>query len=141
MSRINVLIEPRSLVDAHLLAEIRELPRVLNTVKSGKAKIGNKTDVFKLSSGHITFFYSRLKFLVIRHKDLIKEANLRGFKTLDYSESYKDLPQHLFNDWKPSKDVKQILVERISERLRGMRNLKYYREPITVEEAINKLNE
>ncbi|MGL5713267.1 MAG: pyrimidine dimer DNA glycosylase/endonuclease V [Paraclostridium sp.] len=141
MTRINASIKPATLTDQHLLAEIRELPRILNTIKSGKAKVENKTDVFKLGTNHTTFFYERLKYLVKRHKDLVNEANFRRFNVMDYSESYKDLPQHLFNDWKPSNEVKQLLVQRISERLRGMKNIKYNREPITVEQAIKKLEE
>lgn len=138
MTRINAAIAPYELTDQHLLAEIRELPRILNTVKSGKAKVENKTDVFKLSSGHVTFFYSRLQFLVSRHKELIKEANLRRFQTLDYSESYEHLPKHLLNDWKPSNEVRELLKERINERLRGMKNLKRNRQTVTLEEALIK---
>jgi deoxyribonuclease (pyrimidine dimer) len=138
MTRINASIRPIQLTDQHLLAEIRELPRILNTIKSGKAKIENKTDVFKLGSNHTTFFYGRLKYLVDRHKDLVNEANFRRFNTLDYSESYKDLPKHLFNDWNDA-EAKPILAERIKERLLGMRNIKYNRESITVEDAIKKL--
>lgn len=138
MTRINASIQPYELTDQHLLAEIRELPRILNTVKSGKAKIENKTDVFKLGIGHVCFFYPRLQFLVSRHKDLIQEANLRRFNTLNYSDSYKNLPKYLLNDWKPSNDVRELLKERINERLSGMKNLKRNRETITLEEALIK---
>jgi len=79
-----------------------------------------------------------LKFLVNRHKELIKEANFRQFNTLDYSESYKDLPQHLFNDWKPSNEVRELLKERINERLADMKNLKRNRKTVTLEEALIK---
>lgn len=140
MTRINASIRPIQLTDQHLLAEIRELPRILNTIKSGKAKVENKTDMFKLGTNHTTFFYGRLKYLVERHKDLVNEATLRRFNVMDYSESYKDLPKHLYNDWKPSNGVKKLLVERITERLTEMKNIKYNREPITVEEAIKKLS-
>jgi len=138
MTRINASIQPYELTDQHLLAEIRELPRILNTVKSGKAKIENKTEVFKLGSGHVTFFYSRLQFLVSRHKDLIEEANIRRFNTLNYSESYENLPKHLLNDWKPSNTVRELLKERVNARLVGMKNLKRNRLNITLEEALIK---
>ena len=140
MTRINASIRPIQLTDQHLLAEIRELPRILNTIKSGKAKVENKTDMFKLGTNHTTFFYGRLKYLVERHKDLVNEATLRRFNVMDYSESYKDLPKHLYNDWKPSSGVKKLLTERITERLTEMKNIKFNREPITVEEAIKKLS-
>ena len=84
MTRINASIKPIELTNTHLLAEIRELPRILNTVKSGKAKIENKTDTFKLGSNHTTFFYGRLKYLVNRHKNLVNEAKVRGFNIMDY---------------------------------------------------------
>jgi deoxyribonuclease (pyrimidine dimer) len=138
MTRINASIQPYELTDQHLLAEIRELPRILNTVKSGKAKIENKTDVFKLGSGHVTFFYPRLQFLVFRHKDLIKEANIRRFQTLNYSESYENLPKYLLNDWKPTNSVRELLKQRVNERLAGMKNLKRNRLSITLEEALIK---
>lgn len=138
MTRINASIQPYELTDQHLLAEIRELPRILNTVKSGKAKIENKTDIFKLGSGHVTFFYPRLQFLVLRHKSLIKEANFRQFNTLNYKESYENLPKHLLNDWKPSNAVRELLKERVNERLGGMKNLKRNRLNITLEEALIK---
>lgn len=138
MTRINASIQPFELTDQHLLAEIRELPRILNTVKSGKAKIENKTDIFKLGSGHVTFFYPRLQFLISRHKDLIKEANIRRFQTLNYSESYKNLPKHLLNDWKPTNSVRELLKQRVNERLAGMKNLKRNRLNITLEEALIK---
>lgn len=139
MTRINANIRPIELTNSHLLAEIRELPRILNTVKSGKAKIENSTDVFSLNRGHICFFYPRLKYLVERHKDLVKEANFRRFKVLDYSESYKDLPQHLFNDWKPSNEVREILKERINKRLTESKQvIRYYDKVITLEEALIK---
>lgn len=138
MTRINASIQPYELTDQHLLAEIRELPRILNTVKSGKAKIENKTDIFKLGSGHVTFFYPRLQFLVSRHKDLIKEANVRQFNTLDYSESYNNLPKYLLNDWKPCNEVRKLLMERVNERLGGMKILKRNRISITLEEALIK---
>ena len=138
MTRINASIQPYELTDQHLLAEIRELPRILNTVKSGKAKIENKTDIFKLGSGHVTFFYPRLQYLVKRHKDLVNEANYRQFRTLNYSESYENLPKHLLNEWKPSNNVRVLLKERVNERLVGMKNLKRNRISITLEEALIK---
>ena len=42
---------------------------------------------------------------------------------------------------KPTEYDRQIVRERITERLKSMSNLRYNREPITVEEAIKKLEE
>jgi len=40
----------------------------------------------------------------------------------------------LYNDYKEKSNDRKILVERINERLDGMKNLKYYGEPITLEQ-------
>ena len=139
MTRINASIKPIELTNAHLLAEIRELPRILNTVKSGKAKIGNKTDTFKLGSNHTTFFYRRLKYLVNRHKNLVNEAKVRGFNIMDYSESYKDIPPHLFNDWRETKEARELLKERINLRLtESKQTIRFYDRVVTLEEALIK---
>ncbi len=139
MTRINASIRPAELSNAHLLAEIRELPRILNTVKSGKAKIENKTDVFKLGTNHTTFFYGRLKYLVNRHKGLVSEAEIRGFNIMDYSESYKNIPPHLFNDWQETKESRQLLKERINLRLTESKQvIRFYNRIVTLEEALIK---
>lgn len=139
MTRINASIRPIELTNSHLLAEIRELPRILNTVKSGKAKIENKTDTFKLGSNHTTFFYSRLKYLVDRHKNLVNEAKIRGFNVMDYSESYKDIPPHLFNDWRETKEARELLKERINQRLTESKQIiRFYDRIVTLEEALIK---
>ena len=139
MTRINASILPIELANAHLLAEIRELPRILNTIKSGKAKIENKTDIFKLSSNHTTFFYGRLKYLVNRHKKLVDEAKNRGFNIMDYSESYKNIPPHLYNDWEETAEARQLLKERINLRLtESKQTIRFYDRVVTLEEALIK---
>lgn len=139
MTRINASIRPIELTNSHLLAEIRELPRILNTVKSGKAKIENKTDTFKLGSNHTTFFYTRLKYLVDRHKNLVSEAKIRGFNVMDYSESYKGIPPHLFNDWRETKEARELLKERINQRLTESKQIiRFYDRVVTLEEALIK---
>lgn len=139
MTRINASIQPIELTNAHLLAEIRELPRILNTIKSGKAKVENKTDVFKLGTNHTTFFYGRLEYLVNRHKKLISEAKLRGFNIMDYSESYKDIPPHLFNDWQETEEARELLKERINQRLsESKKPIRFYDRVVTLEEALIK---
>ncbi len=105
MTRINASIRPIELTNAHLLAEIRELPRILNTVKSGKAKIENKTDVFKLGN----------------------------------SESYKNIPPHLFNDWQETKESRELLKERINLRLTESKQVhRYYDRVVSLEEILIK---
>lgn len=66
MTRINSSINP---TDQHLIAELRELPRIFTSVN--KRLTLNKTfdDIpkeFVLGLGHCKFFYNKLDFLYLR---------------------------------------------------------------------------
>ena len=131
MTRINTTT-PITLCDQHLLAEIRELPRILNKAKQGKYK-SKPIDKFTLNKGHELSLVNKLKWLVERHKLLILEAKERGFDVMDYSSSYKNLPQHLYNDWKPTQEAKQLIKDRITKRLSTMKVIRWYGEKVTKE--------
>ena len=83
MTRINV-IDPIELTDQHLMAEYRELPMVMGSLKRTLAsKTGfNPKKVppkFTLNSGHVYFFYDKGKFLERRYSALIAELVRRGY--------------------------------------------------------------
>ena len=59
MTRINT-VPPQELCDKHLMAEIREITRIPNTIKSGKARIEGIPPDFRLGSGHVNFFTTKL---------------------------------------------------------------------------------
>jgi deoxyribonuclease (pyrimidine dimer) len=142
MTRISSGVRSHSMVDLHVRKERIELLRIPNAVKKGKAVLKDIPNEFKLQKNHVRFYYSRLKYLHKRYLELTEECIKRGFKVTDYSDAFKDLPEHLYNDWDDNiPRVKEIVSERIKERLSGMRevDLKYYGKPITVEEAIKKL--
>ena len=134
MTRINVGLKSRLLNDKMLLGEIRELPRVLNKAKQGKYK-SKPIDKFTLNKGHELSTLNKLSYLVNRHKNLVAEAKNRGFNIMDYTSSYKDLPPHLYNDYKPTVEDRKLIVERISERLDNMRpkDIRYYGEIVDKE--------
>ncbi len=69
MTRINCGIPPYILTSKHLLAEHRELKRIPNCIKKGKFTLDNIPDNFKLGTGHVKFFYNKLKYL---HKRYVK---------------------------------------------------------------------
>ena len=140
MTRINSGVKIKSLCDAHLFAEYRELKRIPNTITSGKAVVKDIPKVYSLGKGHVKWYYPRLKYLHKRSDALYQELLKRGYNVEDYSSCFQSLPPELYNDWDDT-EAKPILVERITERLAGMKNIKFNREPITVEEAINKLND
>lgn len=134
MTRINAGIEVVELCDAHLLAEHRELPRIPNTIKSGKANLNIQPLKFKLGSNHVKFFYPRLKYLKNRYKSIYNECIKRGFNVQDYSDSFSGIDFRLFGDWN-DKYARKILVPRINERLETMKNIKYYSQNINKELA------
>jgi deoxyribonuclease (pyrimidine dimer) len=116
MTRINSGIHPRELPTKLLVAERRELIRIPNCVKSGRAKISNATDTFKLGKGHVSFFYKRIGYLKKRYDELTKECIKRGIKASDFSNSFVDIPSELMQDWTPTKSDRILLIERIKER-------------------------
>lgn len=122
MTRINT-INPRCLLDSHLIAEWRELPRIPNTIISGKAKIDFKKipDKFCLGIGHAIFFYNKLTFLEKRHAAICKEMDKRGIKRdptirVDLSRLPDVYRVALCNDYQPTIEDQLLSIDRICER-------------------------
>lgn len=115
MTRINV-VDVTELCDKHLLAETRELVRVPNTINSGKAKLtGDYPKDYTLGTGHVKFFYPKLKWLHKRYEQLYAECKARGF-----SVTYmwpNDVPMRLYNDWEVTVGAIEINKQRIKERM------------------------
>lgn len=140
MTRINSAIKPISLTDQHLIAELRELPRIFTLVSNCKnlnsIKISNN---FKLGTGHVTFFYDKTNFLLMRHKLLRDEYYNRYNKIWPYIPDFPIIENQ--REYIPKYEDFIILKDRISERLLNSKQIpKYYRKTINVECAINLLN-
>ena len=117
MTRINCGIQPAQLSDAHLIAEHREIKRIPNTIKSGKAKVENIPSSFRLGEGHVKFFYNKLFYLRKRYIQLYKECIRRGFNVTNFIEAFDGLPTDLCYDYEPTENDKAIIQARITERL------------------------
>jgi len=142
MTRISSAIRAIELCDAHLIKERIEILRIPNMIKSGKAKI-NLSKIpkqFTLGKGHVIFFYDKISYLNKRYLELTNECISRGFEVTDFSDSFNGINSSLWNDYIESDTDRLIVKERIVERLKGMKNLKYYRKPITLDDLINKMN-
>jgi deoxyribonuclease (pyrimidine dimer) len=136
MTRISVAVRAGELCDAHLIKERIEILRIPNAIKSGKAKV-NLSKIpskFTLGTGHVIFFYPRLKYLHKRYDELTEECLKRKFNITDYSDAFDGLPDNLYNGYEETTNDRLLLVERINERLDGMKNLKYYGDPIALEQ-------
>ena len=119
MTHINVGYSVRKLTTKHLIAEHREIKRVPNMIKNGRAKIIDIPLQFSLGKGHVKFFYDKLGYLLKRYKELYAECKRRGFKVQDYSSAWDGIPERLMGDYKPTKDAKVAIEERIAEKLYG----------------------
>lgn len=122
MTRINT-INPSNLTDQWLIAEWRELPRIVNELEKHPTRF-NASKIpqsFTLSTGHVTFFRDKLLFLAKRHREIKKEMRKRGIKfdhkikvELHYLTPL--LKRVACNDWTPSHTDHGILIERLCER-------------------------
>ena len=139
MTRINSSIPPKNLCNAHLFSEYRELVRIPNTIKSGRAIVKDIPKTFKLSTNHTRFFYDKILYLSKRSEELYKECLKRGINAQDYSDCYKDIPPHLFNDWQETKEARELLKERINLRLTESKQVhRYYDKIVSLEEILIK---
>jgi deoxyribonuclease (pyrimidine dimer) len=138
--RCNIGVDPKYLLDQHLIAEYRELPMVIGSLEYNNWKIKGKIpDQFKLGSGHINFFKNKLRYLERRHNAVRKECLERRFDCfslhIDASELIKDHPD-LYSDWRPTINDSLIIRERIIERLLNRNSIspnfwRYFREVLT----------
>lgn len=150
MTRINSAINPKNLTDQHLIAELRELPRIFTAVyKRLDQSVGFK-DIpkeFTLGRGHMKFFYNKLLFLYRRHYSLINEYNNRfENKRWHYyiDNNWRDelFTKNLLKSYRVKEQEKQLLIDRISTRINESNQIpRYYGEKITKEKAIQILNQ
>lgn len=122
MTRIN-LVDPSLLIDAHLGAEYRELPRIYGLVMAAQTR-GVKPSTFAapsrytLGKGHCLFFYNKLAWLNDRYALLVQECRSRG-RAVNFPDQHN--LQHLlsrewFGRWQPSADEVAINIKRLNER-------------------------
>lgn len=139
MTRINADLNPKYLADQHLMAEYRELPMVYASLRRSLAAKNSNTLLtrippdFTLNKGHVTFFYSKLKFLDTRYKLLIKELKSRGFE-LDKTRTFdlSEFPKEFHTDWSSSSKDRKIIKSRIREKLLLKPEwYKYHGQPFT----------
>lgn len=126
MTRIN-LIAPSLLTNKQLLAEYRELPRIINRVAAGKTYKTIPAQ-FTMGAGHESFFGNKLWFLHKRHIAIRKELHRRREINKDrFKGPYVICTKAAWNqavatqpyeckDWTPSKRDILASMERLVER-------------------------
>jgi hypothetical protein len=125
MTRINSSIPVQELCDSHLLAEHREITRVPNTIRTGRAIIKDIPKKFTLGTGHVKFFYNKVGFIQKRYNQLYDECVARGFDVEPKHNSFDDIPKQLMNDWEATTESNLLIKQRIQERLSIMKTIKY----------------
>lgn len=140
MTRINSDIDPKQLMDQHLMAEYRELPMVIASLKRS-LKTQSEREVLKkipprftLNKGHVLFFYNKLSFLKDRYAKLVDELLNRGYN-LDHTRTldFNNIPATFFNNWTATPTDNAVLEQRIREKI-AMKPTwyKYYGKSITL---------
>ncbi len=129
MTRIN-LISPQELSDQHLLAEMRELPRIFTHVeKYGVAK--DIHEKFCLGTGHVKFFTNKLNYLAIRYNELVNEWENRGFNWSYNTNYFIEANRYLMDinqiPWRPSSEEIVLSRSRIQEKLKMKPNFYTWR--------------
>jgi deoxyribonuclease (pyrimidine dimer) len=120
MTRIN-LVHPSELHTKHLVAEYREIVRVFALARNcqyeiHKVKIPNE---YTLGTGHVKFFYSRLKFITERYDSLCDEMANRKFifSRIPKDELHKGIERSMFFDYLPTEAALKMNRDRILERM------------------------
>ena len=119
MTRVN-LQPSETLCDKHLMAELREMKRIPNSILSGKLRPGAITDKFVLGTGHVKFFSDKLKWLYNRYTDVFNECVDRGVNVNWMWPSHGWLyfsTCKLWNDWEPSTEELELSMSRVLERM------------------------
>ena len=109
MTRINV-IPVCELSDQHLIAEYRELPRVLKQTINVK----DAPKEYCLGKGHVKWAKCHELFLVKRQMDIIREMRFRNFH-VSYGQLF-DLSR-FDRDYMPTIDAIKVNRNRIKEKI------------------------
>lgn len=119
MTRINI-IPVEQLSDQHLIAEYRELPRVLKQ----QISTVNAPSTYKLGTGHVKWAKKHSKYVTNRYIKLVDEMKYRGFKT-----NFTTPPEDIYNKQGMDYVVSKSDIEINRARIKAKYNQKpdYYK--------------
>lgn len=144
MTRINV-IDVFDLTDQHVMAEYRELPMIIGSLKRTlNSKHGVKysriPNQYTLNKGHVCFFYNKKQFLINRYQQLIDSLVDRKYQI---KPNQRNVDWSVFDrvhciQWTPTNDDKKLNFSRIKQRLLTKTQwYRYYSNSITNEFITN----
>lgn len=120
MTRVNV-VPVKELSDQWLIAEYRELPRVLKQ----QISIENASDNYILGKGHVKWAKKHSLFTFNRYNIIIKEMHFRGFKVNFSNTLDKYINDEFKNHYKVTGDDIQLNRNRLTEKYN--KNPTFYR--------------
>lgn len=121
MTRINVGIDPRELPRAALLAEHREMKRVPNQLREGRIR-KQCIESFRLNTGHVLFFTTRMRYLFRRYLVVRNECWRRDYQVTDYESCFAGSIE-ASADYHPTEDDRALLLERLKSRGHVLRKI------------------
>jgi deoxyribonuclease (pyrimidine dimer) len=120
VTRIN-LVDPSTLHQKHLIAEYREIVRVFALARKSQDEMHKKKQPseYTLGTGHVLFFYDKLKFISDRYDSLCNEMLNRGYtcNRISKEQLHEGINKNMFWDYKPTEKAVMINQQRITERL------------------------
>ena len=129
MTRINV-INPQELTRQHLIAEIRELPRVFTMVKNWRSsginyynfrRLKKQPTEYTLGTGHMCMFADKLGWLARRYEALCNEWRSRVYniQQVSYEDLIQGIDKSFLGDYNVTQEALRINRQRIADRLAG----------------------
>jgi len=121
MTRIN-LVPPCELHPKHLMAEIHEMPRVFSLVRAFHDRRATEDlsvhSQYKMGTGHVKFFYTRLGFLADRYRALCDYALSLGWKInpVDASALTHGIPAKYLGAFQPTRGDVSVNLRRLIEK-------------------------
>lgn len=127
MTRINC-VDVSTLSDQHLIAEYRELPRIIGAATLFYVNHGKDADPladapksiprerYRLNVSHMKFFYKKLLWLQTRFAQLVTEMRYRGFHVTFERLPDAKLPAEFWGDWTPTNEDMAICQARLKLR-------------------------
>ena len=126
MTRINV-VPVEELHYKHLVAEYREITRPFAKVRSRQQKGQKPRDIkapsdYVLGTGHETFFFTRLQYLVDRYESLVAEMRRRGYTAnpVPVESLTNGIDKQWMGTYSPSPEALRLNRVRIKQRLEEM---------------------
>lgn len=119
MTRVNV-VSPSELSGKHLVAEYREIVRVFALARSAQYDMHKRKQPseYTLGTGHVLFFYDKLKYISDRYDSLCNEMIARGYQCnrISKEDLHQGIGKHMFWNYNPTPAALTINRQRIKER-------------------------